>query len=606
MLTPFFRRADAMLTSPRLPWALAAISGLLLAPAIGLGLIVDDFGIDAVESGRGEGVVSSMTPFDLFRFTSPNGENLRTLVDQGALPWWTSPALRVAFFRPLSSASHWLDYRLFSGSPAAMHAVTIAWASAAVIVATLLYRRLLGRSFAAGLAACFFAFDPGHAVAAGWIATRNSVLAAFFGLSALYAHDLWRRDGRRWAAFVAPLCTALSLASGESGTAALALLFAHAVVFEGPGLKARAAALGPAAAIGLAWAATYRGLGYGTSHSLMYIDPIASPLDYLRRAVVTLPINLGARLGGIPASICAFLAERMYPVVALTSVALVVAVAGALGPARREPAARFFAISAALAAVPIAATMPNDRNLFFVGFACFGLLALVLRSAVERPSVPARGFAGWIVFLNLIVALPSMPMHATSMSLFARLSRDPLERMLLDDAVRSQTVVFLNPPAPFFVAHLLTARMGTSLPTPERLRALIPGVYPSRITRPRADQLAIHVDGGMLPKPGNWPASPEAPAFKMDYVAQHLSSFVRGTDEPVRTGDVFELPGLRVEVVAVTPDGGPTDLVFTFDRPLDDPSMRWFVWRPDAYGYKEIAAPAIGGAITLEPATIRL
>src|SRR5205807_960225 len=131
------------------------------------------------------------------------------------------------------------------------------------ILATLLYRRLLGAGWAAGLAACFFALDPGHAVAAGWIASRNSVLAATFGIASVYAHDRWRRGGERWGAIVAPLCCAASLAAGESGTATLALLFAHVVAFEEPRLAAWARALGSATAVALGWVVLYRGLGYG-------------------------------------------------------------------------------------------------------------------------------------------------------------------------------------------------------------------------------------------------------------------------------------------------------------------------------------------------------
>jgi hypothetical protein len=595
-------RIAAILSSRRLPWALAALASLLVAPSIGMGLVVDDYGIRAIDLGH-EKLATSATPFDTFRFTTP--AQVPGLVDRGVLPWWTSPQLKLAFFRPLASITHWLDFKLFPDAPAAMHVVNIAWLAATVVLAAVLYRRLLGVAWVAGLAACFFAFDPGHAVAAGWIATRNALLAACFGIASLYAHDRWRRDGERPAAIVSALCCAASLAAGESGAATLALLFAHAVAFEGPALAPRARALAPATIVALLWAAAYRGLGYGTAHSAMYADPIASPASYLRAAAIAIPINLGARLGGPPAAICTFLAERALPILALAGLAFAIAVAAALARSRRDPAVRFFALGAVLAALPIAGTMPSDRNLFFVGFAAFGLLALVVQRAADARSWPRRAHAGWLLLTQLAIAIPSMPANARSLDVFARVSRDPLSRVLLDDAVARQTVVFVNPPSQFFVSHFESMRVGTKLPIPARVRALVPGIYPARVTRTRADQLAIHVDGGMLPLPGHWPPSAgPAPAFKFEYVAQHLGSFVRGRDEPMRAGETVSMPGCRVQIVAATPEGGPSDVTFTFDEPLDDASMRWMLWQGD--GYVPFVVPPVGSAVDLAPATITL
>ena len=50
---------------------------------------------------------------------------------------------------------------------------------------------------------------------------------------------------------------------------------------------------------------------------------------------------------------------------------------------------------------------------------------------------------------------------------FAKRTREPLSRVLLEEAVRHQTVVFVNPPIDFYVFHLGFMRMGTPLPIPE-------------------------------------------------------------------------------------------------------------------------------------------
>jgi hypothetical protein len=463
--------------------------------------------------------------------------------------------------------------------------------------------RLLGGRWEAGLAALFFALDPGHALSAGWLAARNAVLAAFFGLAAVYAQDRWRRDGDRRAAWVAAGMTAASLASGEAGAAALALLAAHAWAFEKPGLASRARALAPHAAVALVWAAIYRARGAGV-HSGLYVDPFAAPAEFAASAALAVPINVGGKLGGLSASLAGLTALRLWPALAVAGLGAAGLAFAAVWPfLRRDPAARFLAAAVVLAALPFSGTMPNDRNLYLVGFAGFGLEALVVRRAVEEKGALLRIYAGWILVFAVLLATPVCLANSRGMTTFSRFSRDPLSRVLLDDAVPRQTAVFVNPPSQFMLAHLGLMREGTGAPLPAAVRALVPGIYPSRIARPRADQLTVHVDGGILPPPGTWPAIPgPAPALKMEYLGQVLGSYARGTREPVQAGDVFRLPGLEVTVNAVAGDGGPSDMTFTFDRSLEDPSLRWLVWREGSY--EPFALPAVGQGVELPAASM--
>lgn len=431
-------------------------------------------------------------------------------------------------------------------------------------------------------------------------------MAAFFGLLALHLHNRWRRDGERWCAFAAPLACAASLACGESGVATFALLGAHAFAFEGPlasRWSARARALAPGAAVALAWAAVYRWHGCGAAHSAMYADPLTAPGAFLRAAASSFPLNLGARFGGAPASFGILVAARLVPVLAAVGLAFTLLAILALLPVlRRDPAARFFAAAALLAGVPIAGTLPNDRNLFFVGFASFGLVALVIARAAEVRSVPLRIYAGWLLFLGAL-GFPLSLANSVTMGMFAQLSRDPLAKVLLDDAVRAETVVFVNPPTHFFVSHLAAMRRGTDAPVPEKIRSLYPGIYAARVVRPREDQLHVHVEGGILPHPGTWPAIPgEAPAARFEYSGQSLTSFVRGPDEPLHAGDLTRLPGCQVEVTAVDAAGSPTDVTFTFDCRLDDPSLRFLVWH--GRDYAPFPLPRLGEAVLLPAASM--
>jgi hypothetical protein len=121
--------------------------------------------------------------------------------------------------------------------------------------------------------------------------------------------------------------------------------------------------------------------------------------------------------------------------------------------------------------------------------------------------------------------------------------------------------------------------------------------------RVRDDQLAVHVEGGILPTPGTWPLAPgPAPAMKWEYTGQYLTAFTRGLQEPMRAGDTGSLAGFQAEVVRVSGDDGPSDMTFTFDRSLDDPSLRWLAWKDG--GYVPFAVPPVGGAVELAPASM--
>jgi hypothetical protein len=86
-------------------------------------------------------------------------------------------------------------------------------------------------------------------------------------------------------------------------------------------------------------------------------------------------------------------------------------------------------------------------------------------------------------------------------------------------------------------------------------------------------------------------------------MAQSLGSSVRGVRDPMHAGEVIALTGCRVEVDAVADGGGPSDVTFTFDRSLDDPSLRWLAWQDG--GYVPFAVPPVGEAVELAPASLK-
>jgi hypothetical protein len=93
------RRPDG---APRwLPWLLALVGMLLGLPSPRLGrLLEDDFHRLALT--RPDLTSLARSPAELFVFVRGDVNENRLARSLGYLPWWTSPDLRIAFFRPVS------------------------------------------------------------------------------------------------------------------------------------------------------------------------------------------------------------------------------------------------------------------------------------------------------------------------------------------------------------------------------------------------------------------------------------------------------------------------------------------------------------------------
>ena len=109
-------------------------------------------------------------------------------------PYWP-PELGGGMYRPLPLASYALDWRF--GSPAWFHAVNVLWHAGASVAVALLARRWAGDggALAAGL---IFAVHPVHVEAVANLVGRTELMAALFGVLAVYA--ALARDSVGWCA----------------------------------------------------------------------------------------------------------------------------------------------------------------------------------------------------------------------------------------------------------------------------------------------------------------------------------------------------------------------------------------------------------------------
>jgi hypothetical protein len=231
-------------------------------------------------------------------------------------------------------------------------------------------------------------------------------------------------------------------------------------------------------------------------------------------------------------------------------------------------------VGSVIALVPATATFPANRLLTFVGFGAMGLVASflgALRSA--RPPRWRTAVAAALVVTHLVIAPFMKPATAYGMKIYGR----PMEVAAASlpssgDLAEQDLLVVSAPEYLTYVTFLPSMQHANGRPLPRRMVGLLSGEVEAEVSRRDARTLQVRVRGGLFD----------------DY----LGRLFRSDRHPLRAGDVVDLPRMRVEVLDADERGQPTELLFRFPVPLEDPSLLWVVWKDR--GYVPFAPPADG------------
>jgi hypothetical protein len=249
----------ARIDRPRADGVVIAVALVLSLPSLFSPLFIDEY-VQAVRWKAGLGSFLN----NCFVFGSPAINRQEIEHTHGV--WWTAPDFKVAFWRPLSAATHAIDLSLWPGNAVLMHAHTLLWFLLLLLALRALYRRFLTPGVAS-VALALYAWDDARGMLLSWIANRAALIAGLFGICTLLAHDKWRREGWRAGAWIAPVLFALGLLSGEMALATAGFLFGYALSVDKGPIARRLVRLAPYALIVVAWQAFYFAFGYGTQAS---------------------------------------------------------------------------------------------------------------------------------------------------------------------------------------------------------------------------------------------------------------------------------------------------------------------------------------------------
>ena len=574
-------------------WLVLAACVLTL-PSLFCGLAGDDYFNRAVALQNTDIRCVPRSPFDAFAFVFSREDPafIKQGINAGIYPWWTHPQLQLAFFRPLSSLTHWLDFRLFPGSVWLMHAHSLIWYALLVLVAGMFYKQLLAPFWVAGLAALLYAADYSHAAGAASLSNRNAVMAAVFSFLALIAHDRWRRGGVKICSLLAPACFFLGLLSAEAAIAIGGYLFAYALIFDKGKPFTRYAALLPYVITGIVWRIIYIALDYGAAHSGVYIDPAKDIMRFVAELGQRLPVLLQGQLVLPPSDIWAVLPPVPAQIYTVCALAFIFFVAWVVWPIlRRDNTISFLVAGMIFAAIPFCSTLPSNRFLFFTGLGGMGLIARFLAIAIEPPEwflpywrAPRKLLAcSWIIIWLVI-----SPLLLALLTLSPLVLQKPLTlaaETIAPPGITSlpEQIVVVNVPSDLMLFYLPFIRAASGQGTRLNIFLLSAGLMPIDVQRTNDRTVVVRLNDGLLA--GSW-----------------YQAFRDPVDAPLEKGYTLTLHDCSITVTGVTDTGLPSEIKYEFTVPLEDSSLRWVTWCEQ--GFIPFALPSPGETVRVKQLTL--
>jgi hypothetical protein len=598
-------------------WATILFTGLFYAPALGGGYLADDhFHLFALS----ELPEAANGTFNLFGFVT-SSEEVRVLRNWGIVPWWSSDAMRIDFWRPIPSLSLWLDWVLFGRNAAAAHLVSIAWYVGVVALVYRILSRFLGDATRTLLlAVAIFALDDVHALNVQWLASRNDLIQAVFLLSAFLGWLRYRegkgRPGNGWNLVLLFGAFLLALLSKESSVLLGPICFAHALFFPEDVRDGLVARIRPRlgiflgiAAITLCYLAFWFKAGHGPN-TLYYLNPFKDPAQWASQFFRSGFFHAVILATGVPLQVLSPAPFTDYPIPAAIVSGLTIGfwiVAWYL--LRRDRAAGFFVVWMLLGQLLGTTSFPDPRILFLpsIGFAYVVARTISETWARRDQWKPARPILATLVALHFVFApiLDQVCFYVVGSfrNGYAKVENGLREAVDYDRLPETGTQVFFLNWHQRESSALINLHLTRTLPAGADVSPYLaqPGSFEQRIDR-GFEALKIHyynlsfllgeVDARVVSDHEITLAPKEGSFFPSLFEQLYLTSL------KFEVGQTFELTAFKATIEAIDDSGAVTRVRFVFPKPLDHASYRFLAWNGTKFVQVNVAE-AVGGRLAL-------
>ncbi|NOK31746.1 hypothetical protein [Corallococcus exercitus] len=552
-------------------WISIAFAVVLGALVLRVGFMPDDFIWLGVWDHVPPPAPLGNTPLDVYRTATGIPEHTLRLAHVGVFPWWVEPSVRVAFFRPLGSLLYGLDHLLYNRVAVAYQMHSVLWYVGMVVLAGVLLKRVLPTAVA-GVAMFLFAIWGSHSAVLGWLSYRSVVMSLLFGILGIYFHVKWREEKRTGSLVGALVSFALALLCGETMVILSPYVLAYEA-FSGPGqAKDKLKGLIPFGVLMAGYFALYRALGYGAGGSDMYLDAVGTPVDWFKAMLTRVPAAIaGLTLNAPPDFIFDQSMVPLFTVLGAVGLTLFALLVWGVWP-RLEAAERRtvgWMLTGAFVSTWLAnSAFAGSRTLIVPSLGMAVGLAVVLRHAWRGRARTFRAGAvlagAAVLALVHVVGAPyiwwqTTEAYAQADALMARVQMR-YEEALDESKLPEQRLVVLNAPNGIIGIYGSVRWWSTGMPLPKAWWVLSYSINEQKVTRTGPNSLELSFTKG-----GHF----------LDSVEERIH---RAARHPVAQGQEFDMKGLKVRIEEM--DGQfPTRISYTFDVPLEDPSLKLVQWQ---------------------------
>ncbi len=578
---------------PQVIFLCLGLTMILYFPSSDLEFHADDYHFLAMEGGR-TAIQPSYWNLTSLCLGLGDPHAAPGLIEQGVIPWWSSPNLRIAFFRPLSGLLLHVDYHLFGTSPRGYHLHSLLWGMLLFGSFGLLLKRVMPNRVGV-LALILYTLSNIPSLPVFWILNRTSLVACVPPIFGLLAYIRWREEGWKPGLPLSLLGVALGLAGGEMALGMVGYFLAYELTCGAGSYRQRLMALTPLILLSIGYLTSYLLFGFGATGTGGYFCRSDQLMDWMKLASVNLGILLG-RSCGVLLSDLVMVSEMIHVPLSLIGYSLcliVVLVARRLLLMRPFESNRMlycFGLGSVLSLGPVLAAIPMDRLLVCSFLGGSVVLSFVLLGIGDTVRGRIEGYGKWRRTGHFILAGHLVLVNFILAPLITFGTRDILEKAgenterfveninISDEELHEREVVILHVPpseAQMVAWHLRVIMDYLGKPQPRGWSLLTVAPYDHILKRTGARSLELTVvDGEMLT------SLPER--------------LFRSPSEPLFTGAVVDAGVMSAEILE-SRGGFPSKVEFDFRDSLDSEHFIFLNWKDGAL--QKVKPPKLGESI---------
>ena len=602
--TPYLRR----LFQTALPERLFLSGLILLCLLVGLssinrGLQSDDYIHKALlnthQQAEQQGLDNLKVLHQLFVFFDPQQP-------ASSLPWWSNPEMKIKFWRPLSALSHYLDYQLWPNNIKAMHMHSMLWYLLLVLFSYVFFKQILG-TLSAQWAAIIFCLDFSHFANLSWLANRNSLIASSLVLiTCICFIKAYRLNKKQY--FLFSICAyALALLAAEVSLLALFIPASYLYFFYDKkhsdlDNKNLVYVFAVYASVALIFLLGYQYMGYGISHSGLYLNPLENPLLTLQSLITKIPVFYFGQIFAIEGFYNVF-SPHLKLLSSILCLLLLLVFFYFLKGFYKQEKVLFFVSNSLLALIPASLFALADMRLSLLSSVFSAALLAICLTHFYQYAFINKNFSRKYGLSLLLILFAHIGINGMQWAHIAYTDKSKTHNnhsllSAINESYPDKNIYIFNHPKPldlFYFDFYLQSRERGDRKSPMQILNNNFTNFSIEVLDDR--RLKITSEPGFVYKIQDFEQRLSKPRLDFSisntYAHAALASVFNSPKDVFKVGDRFPSEHYTAEITQVTKTGNTRrqlakEITFTFARDFSEELAVFFIWHAEENRYQEI------------------